>query len=81
MSEEIMELVEALKKYADLEGSEIGEACSGLVHLLNYPDYMSEECYDAIIKEAETQLEVFKTQTKIIEEERVWTSKCLQWIS
>lgn len=64
---EILKLTEELKKYLELEGTEIGEACSSLVNLTHHLDYVSDEFEEALIKELKAQLNNFKTNYRIVE--------------
>jgi len=70
---EISNLCEELEPYVELEGSEIGEACSALMRLSHYPDYISEECLAAVAVELKEQLEMFKTQCTIFETEETYS--------
>ena len=38
---EVLELCSQLEEYSDLEGSELGEACDGLIRLTRYLDYVT----------------------------------------
>ena len=44
-SEEDQKIITELNEYAQYEGSEVGEACNIIVHLANYPDYVSDSFY------------------------------------
>jgi hypothetical protein len=79
--DEICNLREELDPYVELEGTEIGEACSALIRLSHYPDYISEECLAAVVTEMKTQLEMFKDQCTIVESEETFTRKVrdLDW--
>lgn len=70
-----------LQKYADLEGTELGEMCTILCSLFGYPDYMSEEFFTAIENEITKQLDNFKTNSKIVEIEETVVRKVvdLEW--
>jgi L-fucose mutarotase/ribose pyranase (RbsD/FucU family) len=78
--EVIYELHEELQKYIDIDGTEIGEACSALVNLSRYPDYISEECLVAVVKEMQTQLEMFKELCTIVETEETYTHKVVDLV-
>ena len=65
--EKARELSRKLKKYTELEGSELGEVGSGLLYLSNFIDYVSEDFFDELIKEMEAQLKNYEENTKIIQ--------------
>jgi len=65
--EERNKLCKDLNEYAELEGSEVGEVCQLLIQLVRYSDYITKECYAAIIKEMKDQLDIFTNQFKIVE--------------
>jgi hypothetical protein len=75
-------LSEELATYAKLDGTEIGEACDILCRLSHYPDYISEEFLTSLVKEMRTALDMFKTQTVIVEKEETYTRKTvvLDWL-
>ena len=58
--------IEELKKYAELEGSELGEALGELCHIANYADYLSDVFFKAVEKEIIYQLDFLKKNTRII---------------
>jgi hypothetical protein len=55
-----------LEKYAELEGSELGEVLRDLCHISNYSNYLSASFEKAVEKEIKTQLIYFKKNTKIV---------------
>ena len=71
-----------LEKYAKLEGSEIGELCELLLTIANYGSYMGDEFHSALVEEIQSQLEMFKIQTKIVETEKTYNEKYteLEWL-
>jgi len=69
------ELSAELKTYAELDGTEVEEACLSLCHLVGYPDYVSDEFYEALMTEIMRQLVGFKECTKIVEYEETYTRK------
>jgi hypothetical protein len=71
ISDDILELQE----YANIEGSELGEACWALIGLFGYRDYISDECAEIIKNEILKQLKNFKENSEIIEEEETHTTK------
>jgi len=59
-----------LAVYADLDGTEVGEACLLLCALASYPDYLKEDFCEALAKEIDEQLTDFRVFTEIVEEEK-----------
>lgn len=53
-------------EYINLEGSELGEACSLLIQMVSYQDYISEEFKEALTKEIKAQFKNFKDNCKIV---------------
>ena len=76
-------MVEELKKYAELEGAEIGELCYHLCELSRYMDYVSDEFETALHKEIEVQLRNFKENATIVERPETFTQIVteLEWKS
>ena len=74
--------VKALTAYAEIEGTEIGEACSLLISLCGYKNYVSETFEEALRQEVIFQLNFLKERTKIVETEETYTRKCvnLEWL-
>jgi hypothetical protein len=72
-----------LEKYAELEGSELGEALADLCHIANYADYLSDVFSKAVEKEIIYQLDFLKNHTKIIKRQytQEYTHEELEWIS
>jgi hypothetical protein len=68
--EELMDRVEELEKYAEVEGTEVGELCQALCVIAGYPSYMSDEFLEAVTKEICSQLDNFKKNTEWVTEER-----------
>jgi hypothetical protein len=75
------EILNELLEYVDIEGTEIGEACKLLAQLIEYESYVSDEFYESLIKEVKEQLENFKKNSVIVEEERTYKDKFkyLEW--
>lgn len=71
-----------LERYADLEESVIGDACTLLLQLCSYTDYISDEFSVALEKEIDEQLDCFKGNTVIEDREETITRKFkeLVWI-
>jgi len=78
---ELDDMVCELKKYAELEGTELGEACELIITLYGYGDYVSEEFEKSVIEEIKYQLQNFKDHCKIVEGEITTThiTKDLEW--
>lgn len=66
----IDETVSELKRYAKLEGSELGEACFILFDAYRYAYCYNEEFIKSLYKEIKTQLQYFKENSTIIKKER-----------
>ena len=59
-----------LEVYADLEGTEVGELCAGLIRLHRlYPYFLDGKFKEALEKEIEAQLNNFKEFSEIVEKE------------
>lgn len=78
---EVMKICEQLKEYADLENDELGEVCRIMIDLAGYISYVSDEFYNALIKEIEDKLEFFKENTEIVEKPVTFHKKVrdLEW--
>lgn len=72
------DILNDLIKYADIEGTEIGEVCILLTDIARYPDYVSEEFYHALEKEIMSQLKYFKENSEIVEREETFTRKMVE---
>ena len=72
-----------LEEYARLEGTEIGEMCRALLQMADCATYVTDKFADALAKEILEQLEMFQTQTSIVEKEETYTTtvKRLEWIN
>jgi hypothetical protein len=70
-----------LVEYANLDGSELGEACSILIQMWDYRDYISNEFKEALEKELKTQVKNFKDNCKIVTKKVKLTQvvKELEW--
>ena len=65
--EEISNIAEELRRYAELDGTEVGEACNLICTLAtSYSDYIGDEFKEALYKEIEEHLHFFKKNCKII---------------
>ena len=78
---EMKELAEKLRKYAIIEGTEIGEVCGDLINCAQNISYYSDEFEEALYKEMQEQLENFKTKCVIVDRVRVSEIKYkeLEW--
>ena len=74
--------IQELEKYAQLEGSEIGELCSALIQTTYLTTCASDNFRAALVKEIKDQLKMFKDNTEIVEKEITSTQKCteLEWL-
>ena len=72
--------IEELEKYANIEGSEIGEVCELLISLARYPDYISTNFSECLVNEIISQLKNFKNNFKIVEREVTYTNKYLELV-
>ena len=79
------EIIEELREYAELEGSELGDSCEMLILIYqSYSECFSDEFLCAMEKEIRFQLQYFKDNSKIIEitevsPQKEWISKDLEW--
>lgn len=67
------EQIQELQRYADMEGTELGEYVNLIIALIGRSDCASDEFMDHVLDEAETLLNEFKTNYRI--EEREITQK------
>ena len=79
-------IAEELTQYAELEGSELGEACELLVALSrHYEDYLTKDFIKVLRVEMFEQLENFKASSKIVERTETVsynrTFKELEWLT
>lgn len=68
--EEIRTVCEDLRQYADMEGTEVGEACLDMINLAGHPDYISDELLNALVKEMKEMLYILRHDYEIVEEEK-----------
>ena len=69
INNQLRKLARELKKYSELEGSEVGEACASLIQIIEiagYPDNISDEFKQALKKEIKARLQFFKDHCKIV---------------
>lgn len=72
---------EELKKFADLEGTELGELWAGLIATAYRVEHASATFANALEKEIDAQIECCKECATIVEEEETYTRKVvrLEW--
>ena len=78
---DINKTVIELNRYAEIEGSEIGDCCILLSALETHKDELSNKFYEALCKEIEYQLKLFKECCVIVKEDKVYnyTEERLEW--
>lgn len=78
----LVNMINELEEYSNLENTEVGEVCSLLVEISRYSDFISREFYSSLQKEIKSQLDNFKNNTKIVQEiiTHKSVSKKLEWI-
>jgi len=64
--DEICELRDNLEKYYSLEYDSHTEAMEALCRLSQYPDYISEELWDAVVIAMKSELKNYTENSKII---------------
>ncbi len=77
----IQDKINELRKYAQFEGTELGEMCLLLCDILDYPDFLSDKLITMLEVEIADHLENFQKHTRIIKEERTVThiATYLEW--
>lgn len=75
------QLIAELEVYTELEGTEIGEACTLLHRLAHYAYCLDDKFVKALDKELASQLSMFKDQCTIVERTETQTIKYreLEW--
>jgi len=70
-----------ITEYANLEGSELGEACNLLLQIRGYRDFLSAEFKESLEKEIKMNLKNFKDNCRIITKKvkRTDIIKELEW--
>jgi len=63
---EICELREKLEEYGNLEETSHGEAVRALCFLSSYPDYITDELWDAVVDAMQYELKNFTDNAKIV---------------
>lgn len=80
--EEVHKIINELKKYSEIEGTEIGELCGFLETIYGFGSYYLTEGFEkAVISEIQAQLDNFKTYAKIVKKKRTTTHEFvdLEW--
>jgi hypothetical protein len=64
--DEINDIREKLLEYAEYEYDSHTEALTAMCHLAQYPDYISQELWDAIVVEMKAELKNYVDNTTIV---------------
>jgi len=64
--DEALELSSKLEKYWSLEGDSHGQAVETLCAMAQYPDYISQELWDAVVAGMKYELDQYETYCKIV---------------
>ncbi len=67
-----------LEAYAELEGTDLGEACLLLCRLASYEDYVSDEFKKELSRELQRKLNFFKSAYRIKQREKTFIVKELE---
>lgn len=70
---DIEQVIDELQEYLEADATELSDAFCNVVGAVAYPDYISEDLYNLLVKELIQKLEWFKKNTKLIESEK----KCI----
>ena len=70
---EACDLVAELEKYCTFEENEHGEMMRYLVGLSQYPDYMSQTLWDAVVAGMKEELANYKKNCSIVKTEETYT--------
>ena len=79
--EEIMKGCNELTEYADLDGTEQGEACLILIQACSRLDYMSEACAKMIVEEMRSNLRWFRKNRYIKTRTETYTREVTELMS
>ena len=76
-----MEICKELNKYAEIEGTELGEVCRLLISTAGYVSYVGDSFYESLVVELQNQLDNFKEHAEIVEktETREVKYRELEW--
>jgi len=79
--DEINEIREKLAEYAEYEYNSHTEALTALCHLSQYPDYISQELWDAVVIAMKAELKNYTENATIVTTTVTTTSQVtdLQW--
>lgn len=70
---EACDLVSELEKYCTFEENSHGEMVRALLSLSQFPDYMSQELWDAVVAGMKEELAHYKKYCRIVETEATHT--------
>lgn len=75
------EILDKLQEFAEYELTEMGEACSFLLQLYRYSDYLTDEFVESLENEILYKLSFFSLHAKFVEKEITTTRtiKELEW--
>lgn len=78
---EICKVRTKLEEYYELEGNSHGEAVQALCHLSQYPDYMTQELWNAVVDAMQYELNNYTTNAKIVTTPTTYTHDVteLEW--
>lgn len=79
--DEACRLVEELEEYCTFEEDEHGEMVRSLLLLARYPDYMSQELWDAVVFGMKEELDNYKKHCRVVKTEETYTREYteLEW--
>lgn len=80
--DEVNELREKLAEYAEYEYNSHTEAMEALCRLSQYPDYISQELWDAVVTAMKAELKNYTENTRIITTTETFTKEVtdLEWL-
>ena len=76
--DEACDLVEELEKYCEFENDEHGEMVRSLLLLARYPDYMSQDLWDAVVAGMKAELTNYKEHCRIVKSEETYTREYIE---
>lgn len=79
--DEINDIREKLLEYAEYEYDSHTEALTALCHLSQYPDYISQELWDAVVTAMKAELKMYTENTVIVTKTETITREVtdLEW--
>ncbi len=80
--DEINEIRAKLTEYAEYEYDSHTEALTAMCHLSQYPDYISQELWDAVVTAMKAELKNYTENTRIITTTETFTKEVtdLEWL-